>query len=641
MQPSEPEMNFVEETTIRAAVTAGRDRSGDQGLPHDPRLAPQSLPSGPRVDWGEALAGPTFYGREEELAQLTQWVVQERCRVVSLLGMGGIGKSALAVSLMYQLSGRFEVVIFRSLRDAPALEVLLDDCLQVLSPQSLGQANLERRIGLLLEHLYKVRVLLVLDNLEGLLKEGDPRGHFRPGFEAYGLLLNRIAEESHQSCLLLTSRERPAELRHLENRYSQVRSLASDRTGCCCLPAALHGERWWWEPLLSRNSLIEVYSGNPLALKIVAETIVDLFGGKIGEFLARNKVIFGSITDLLGEQFARLSPLEQSVLCWLAIVREPMTLDELLAVLVKPLPRIQVLEAIDSLRRRSLIETGKRAGSFTLQSVVLEYVTAFLIARGSHEIKQGRLDRLIQHGLSQAHAKEYVRQTQERLLVIPLLADLQSTYPRRVDGATGTSPVEEQLLSLLDQLRKRADAAQGYGPANLIALLRLLRGNLNGLDLSQLSIRGAYLQSIEMHDASMAGALICDSVWTSAVSATWAVAISLDGKWWAAGSLQGKVRVWEGDRSQTLRLISQAHTDVVQALAFSPDGRTLASGSTDGTVKLWDVDSGALLWTGWQKCPLSLAFSPDGQSTGQRRNGGDRSGLGSAERDEPADVDAS
>ena len=82
---------------------------------------------------------------------------------------------------------------------------------------------------------------------------------------------------------------------------------------------------------------MRLYSGNPLALKIVAETIVDLFGGEIGLFLAGGTLIFGSITDLLDEQFARLSALEQSVLCWLAIAREPVTLDELQALLVAPM----------------------------------------------------------------------------------------------------------------------------------------------------------------------------------------------------------------------------------------------------------------------------------------------------------------
>src|SRR5215469_15572169 len=123
-------------------------------------------------------------------------------------------------------------------------------------------------------------------------------------------------------------------------------------------------------------------------LKIVTETIIDLFGGEIGQFLGSGAVIFGNITDLLDEQFARLSALEQSVLCWLAIMREPVTLNELQALLVSPLPQVRVVEAVDSLRRRSLIEPGKRPGYFVLQSVVLEYVTSVLITDGSHEIRQ-------------------------------------------------------------------------------------------------------------------------------------------------------------------------------------------------------------------------------------------------------------
>src|SRR5256714_3687871 len=62
-----------------------------------PGEVPAAEPTpGRRVDWGEALAVPSFYDREREVATLTAWVLQERCQVVSVLGMGGIGKSALA-----------------------------------------------------------------------------------------------------------------------------------------------------------------------------------------------------------------------------------------------------------------------------------------------------------------------------------------------------------------------------------------------------------------------------------------------------------------------------------------------------------------------------------------------------------------
>src|SRR6266702_2021018 len=182
---------------------------------------------GPRVEWGDALDVPSFYGREPELATLSRWMVQERCRVVSVVGLGGIGKSALVTSAMHQLADHFQVVIFRSLRDAPSCDALLEGCLQVLAPQSLAQApqSLERRLRLLLEELRSRRVLLVLDNLESLLSEGEVLGRLRPGFEAYGRLLRQVAQTAHQSCLLLTSREKPAELHALEGSRTPVRAL--------------------------------------------------------------------------------------------------------------------------------------------------------------------------------------------------------------------------------------------------------------------------------------------------------------------------------------------------------------------------------------------------------------------------------
>ena len=96
---------------------------------------PAAPAAGPQVDWGEALVIPTFYGREQELEVVSSWIVQERCRVVSVLGMGGMGKSALAVRTMYRIAEQFEVVLFRSLRNALPCEALLEDCLWgALSP---------------------------------------------------------------------------------------------------------------------------------------------------------------------------------------------------------------------------------------------------------------------------------------------------------------------------------------------------------------------------------------------------------------------------------------------------------------------------------------------------------------------------
>ena len=559
-----------------------------------------------RMDWGDALAVPNFYGREWELAELTRWVVEDGCRLVGILGLGGIGKSALSVSLMHQVAERFEVVIWRSLRDAPTCEALLDGCLQVLAPQPHGQTlvDFDQRLNLVLESLRTQRALLVLDNLETLLEEGESTGRMRPGYEDYERLLDRVGETAHQSCVLFTSREKPVNLTPLEGSQSGVRMmrLARLETRPC---EQLLTEKGVSGTNAERARLIDTYAGNPLALKIVARTIVDLFDGEIAPFLAQGEAIFGGIRDLLAEQFDRLSALEQSILLWLAIMREPATLDELLAVLVKPVSRARLLEVIEALHRRSLIERGQLRGSFTLQSVVLEYAIARLINEMSEEIYDGKLERLIEYGLELAHAHEYVRQTQERLIAAPILAHLHSLYQRQ--GA-----MEGQLKKLLNQLTTWRDDAQGYAPANLVVLLRLLRGDLRGVDLSGLVLRGLYLQGVEMQDAHLVNATIQDGIFTEAFDALTGVAISSTGEYWAASSRRGEIRIWEAG-GHLLRRAWRGHMDMAWALAFSPDGRILASGSSDNALKLWDVASGGLLWSGRHTSFVNrVVFSPDG-----------------------------
>jgi WD domain, G-beta repeat len=286
------------------------------------------------------------------------------------------------------------------------------------------------------------------------------------------------------------------------------------------------------------------------------------------------------------------------------VLREWTTLHTLAQVLHPRVLRAQVLEALEALSRRSLLERGQQA-SFGLQSVVMEYLTDELGEQFSKEIVLGNPQQLRQVALSQAQAKDYVRKSQVRLLVHPLLERLRAEM-----GAN--AQVEARLLRLLALFRREDAATQGYGPANVITLLAALRGHLRGLDLSRLSIRGAYLQGVEMQDTSLVGARLEESVLTEAFDGIWAVAISQSGQYWAAGSKRGEVRVWR-EGGQILHLAWQAHTDIAMALAFSPDERMLASGSLDGSLKLWDVESGALLWSGWQTQGTAwLAFTPDG-----------------------------
>src|SRR5262249_40752471 len=151
------------------------------------------------------------------------------------------------------------------------------------------------------------------------------------------------------------------------------------------------------------------------------------------------------------------------------VEREPLRLTELVTALGDRIGRAAALEAVEGLRRRSLVERAEASGvaAFTLQSVVLGYVTERLIEDVGDEIDGGRPMLLVEQPLIQAQAREYVRRSQERLIGEPILQRLRMNH--------GAGSTERRLLALLDGWRDRPPAEQGYGPGNAINLLRLLR----------------------------------------------------------------------------------------------------------------------------------------------------------------------
>jgi hypothetical protein len=192
--------------------------------------APQSTPPAPmavpprRDDWGDAPEVAAIYGREDELAALARWVGEERCRLVALLGMSGIGKTALAARLAQDLASQFAAVFWRSLRNALPFEEWLGAAIRFLSgqQQTTLPESLDGRLALLLALLRAQHCLLVLDNCETVLASGALDSGYREG---YGALLRTLGEASHQSLLLLTSREQPPELAMLAGEQAAVRSL--------------------------------------------------------------------------------------------------------------------------------------------------------------------------------------------------------------------------------------------------------------------------------------------------------------------------------------------------------------------------------------------------------------------------------
>jgi hypothetical protein len=339
---------------------------------------------------------------------LRRWLVEERCRLVGVLGVGGVGKTSLAAVLAQEVAPSFERVYWRSLRDAPPPSEWLAGAIGFLSDQQLVPAAAEsERLMVLLQLLRDRRCLLVLDNAETLFEPGTYEGRYREGLAEYGHLLQMVGEARHQSCLMLTSREAPPELPILGReavRTFELGGLGVDEVRVLLSTKRLVGTGQQWAELVAR------FGGNGLALKMVGESIRELLKGDIETFLeqAESGGVFGGLRRLLGEQVERSSALEQQVLRMLAVEREPLSLAALLAALGPRVGRGTVLEAVEALRRRSLVERAETPGvaAFTLQSVVLEYITDRLVDAAAEDIERGRPVLLIEQPLIKAQAKE-------------------------------------------------------------------------------------------------------------------------------------------------------------------------------------------------------------------------------------------
>ncbi|MEH1899887.1 MAG: NB-ARC domain-containing protein [Nostoc sp.] len=243
------------------------------------------------TDWGEAIDVSHFYGRNIDLEILNQWIMRDRCRLITLLGMGGMGKTALSVKLAEQLQTEFQYVIWRSLRHAPFFKDKLTDCIKVLSCQQVLTLSTDphEQITCLIEYLRKSRCLVILDNFDTLLQQGKRTGCYRQGYESYGELLWRLGETGHQSCILLTSREKPAEIAALEGDGLPVRTLTLSGLEVTAGQTILVLKGLSGNEEETRQ-LVECYRGNPLALKIAATSIRDLYQGNIARFIAEGKL---------------------------------------------------------------------------------------------------------------------------------------------------------------------------------------------------------------------------------------------------------------------------------------------------------------------------------------------------------------
>lgn len=309
-----------------------------------------------REDWYRFVPDvPLFVGRETELNQLARHIRLRGCRLLTLCGVGGVGKTALAAKLGQAVWDQFQVCIWRSIaHQRPTKDALIADLQEVLS---------DRPADWLRDQLRDRRCLIVLDGFEALLQSGVQDGAYLDGYEEYGQLLDEIGRTMHQSCIILTSREEPKEIAALKEQMpAAVQSFVVRGLGDRSVRTLFNhkgnfsgSDGDWW-------MLMRLYDGNPYALNEVAAFIRDSYSGDVAQYLKefQQEALLDNTRSLIEIQFARLSALERQVVNYLA-EHEPATFAE-----IQTANRSRYLQAaLSSLRRRSLLEIYEATYSLT------------------------------------------------------------------------------------------------------------------------------------------------------------------------------------------------------------------------------------------------------------------------------------
>ncbi len=318
----------------------------------------------PQLSWVEAPDTSIFYGRKQELQELDQRIRLDGCRLLVLCGTAGVGKTLLASKLGQQVKQQFKQMVWKSLRDSPPLplEHLIADLMRSLtgSPTALNSPAVPTSLDLV-KYLFEQSCLIVLDSFETVLLGGDDEGRYCRGYEAYRDLILRLGSTAHQSCVVLTTREKPQEVATLEGPEGRTVCLTLQGLKELDAQDLLESKGLWADSPGAWLPLMQACDGNPRALQAIASQCRELFDGN-AQLLLRylRPCIDSDILQLQAAQWQRLSRAEQQTLQALLQARQqPRTVPTLLYFTeVQPIPEVapeRLPMVLQSLLRRSLV----------------------------------------------------------------------------------------------------------------------------------------------------------------------------------------------------------------------------------------------------------------------------------------------
>ncbi len=342
---------------------------------------PSQVPTSPQTqlkDMGDAPDVTCFYGRRTELSLLKKWIVDEKSPLVSILGIKGVGKTALAVRLVEEVKDYFDCIFWRSLQFCPPAKVIQTELLKFLAgkPSRDSQVMLdeENQVDLSIyqtkirldRYLKKSSCLIILDDVEAIFTRGELAGNYKPEHQEYSSIFQAISQINSNTTLLLISSEKPRELTRLSNclKLGGLGEAARE----IIREEGLSDEGW--------ETLLNNYGGNPFWLKSISTTIANLFKSSIENFLQYSPILLNDeLKEVLRKDIQRLSAIELEVISHISSKEEPVSLSRLLQEM--SLSAGDLLTAMESLERRSLLEEplleDSQEKQFTIQPLIKEY----------------------------------------------------------------------------------------------------------------------------------------------------------------------------------------------------------------------------------------------------------------------------
>ncbi len=560
-----------------------------------------------------------FFGRETELNKLERMVLDDKCRLLNLYGMAGIGKTTLAMKLKDRVNHNFKYIIWKNLRLSDSFQALVDDIVKFLSVHSQEQNNsvdINNRINYLINYFQQNECLLILDDVTEILRGYDKNNQYRKGWEEFGRFIEQIIQNQHPSCVLLTSHKTLQEFNNhqIHNYNSYYKSIPVDGLtfedvrneylDIYC--ASQDREEDYWE------KLVNYYGGNPAALNIVFKFISDRYDGEISTFYKYHiededrhdrfrytdtdeeydialQSLPGRIYNLLEKQFNYLEESQKEIMYLLAIQNDP--------------SNYRVVRHFNRLESVTLV--SRESSGFSLVPMVRDYVINRLINTVIDEILNQKPQVLNKSPLLEAHAKDYIKEIQKYRILEPIKKGLL----RRMGGRR---PVKQHLETIISQWREQ-EPVEGYIGGNILNLLLSLGSDLTGANFSNIPIWSADLQNAELHEVNFTNCEFSQSTFAETMSCINSITFSPDGNYFAAGDASGNIRLWKTDNYKlTLLSDGESSSHQVWSVDFSPDGNILASAGEDKTIRLWDVKSGNKLQElNDDQCIYCIKFSLD------------------------------